>query len=221
MPDGSVSAAGAGLFVAFEGVEGSGKTTQARLLAEWLERHRIPYVAVREPGGTPLGEKLRQLLLHEGEVPAVVELMLLLAARAQLVERVIRPGLAAGRVVVVDRYELSTLAYQAYGRGLPVAEVRRLNEYATGGLRPDLTLLLDVPPEEGIARRERTGRQADRIEGAGAEFHRRVAEAYSLLAEMVSDVELVDGTEPAERIHGRVVKRLCSGWPETLSVREG
>lgn len=146
-----------GLFIVLEGVEGSGKTTQARLLGERLARAGIDHLVTREPGGTATGEEIRRLLLHGGEVPARAELLLMLAARAVFVEEVVRPALARGAVVVADRYELSTLAYQGYGRGLPLDEVRRMNAFATGGLTADLTLVLDVPPEVGAARRAREG----------------------------------------------------------------
>ncbi len=210
-----------GIFIVLEGVEGSGKSTQARRLGEWLAAHGIDHVSTREPGGTKTGEEIRRILLEGDEVPPRAELLLLLAARSIFVDRVVRPALARGAVVVADRYELSTLAYQGYGRGLPVEEVRRLNAFATGGLAADATVVLDVPPEVGEARRAREGRGADRIERAGAAFHRRVAEAYRLLAEIEPRVERIDGTGSPDEVHAKVVRRLRARFPETLGPGEG
>ncbi|MFS8637279.1 MAG: dTMP kinase [Gemmatimonadota bacterium] len=210
-----------GLFIVLEGVEGSGKTTQARLLGERLARAGIDHLVTREPGGTEVGEEIRRILLHGGEMPARAELLLLLAARAVFVEEVVRPALERGAVVVADRYELSTLAYQGYGRGLPLDEVRRMNAFATGGLSPDLTLVLDVPPEIGAERRAREGRNADRIEQAGAEFHAQVARAYRLLAETEPRVMRIDGARSPEAVHAEIVDLLRSRFPETLPFGGG
>jgi dTMP kinase len=208
-----------GLFIVLEGVEGSGKSTQARLLGEWLERCGLPHVLTREPGGTALGEEVRRLLLLGGDVPARAELLLMLAARATRIEQVVAPALDAGALVIADRYELSTLAYQAHGRLLPEAEVRQLNAFATAGLCPDLTLVLEVPVEVGEARR--TGRAADRIEQAGQEFHRRVSEAYQLLAVTETKVERVDGSHAPDRVQAEIRRRLSSKFPETFARTEG
>jgi dTMP kinase len=210
-----------GLFLVFEGVEGSGKSTQARWLAEWLEVRGIASYLCREPGGTALGEEIRALVLEGGAVPPRSELLLMLAARAVFVDEVVRPRLAAGEVVIADRYELSTLAYQGYGRGLPLDDVRRLNDFATGGLHPDLTLVLDIPPAEGEARRRAAGRSSDRIERAGAAFHERVGEAYRLLAESEPGVELVDGLAPPEVVRGAIIERLARHFPETFTMTPG
>lgn len=215
------SAGRRGVFVAFEGIEGSGKSTQARLLAEWLAEHGVPHRLVREPGGTPAGEEIRRLILEGEDLPARAELLLALAARAIHVDSVLAPALAAGEVVVADRYELSTLAYQGYGRGLPLEEVRRMNALATGGLSPDVTLLLEVPVSVGEARRREAGRGADRIEAAGAAFHARVAEAYALLAETEPRVERVDATADPARVHAEVLRRLNARFPETFPLRTG
>src|SRR5690606_9283193 len=210
-----------GLFIVLEGVEGSGKTTQARMLGDWLARAGIDHLVTREPGGTAVGEEIRRILLHGDEVPSRAELLLMLAARAVFVEEVVRPALERGLVVVADRYEMSTLAYQGYGRGIPLEEVRRLNAFATGGLRPDVTLVLDVPPQVGEARRAREGRDADRIERAGSEFHTRVAGAYRLLAEIEPRVERIGGSERPEWVHAEIVRRLRARFPETLKFGEG
>lgn len=210
-----------GLFIVFEGVEGSGKSTQAALLGEWLAERGVPHVVTREPGGTALGEEIRSLLLEGGAVPARAELLLVLAARAVFVEEVVQPALAAGRVVVCDRYALSTLAYQGYGRGLPLETVRELNAFATAGLRPDLTLVLDVPVATGEARRARAGRAADRIERAGAAFHARVAEAYRLLPESEPGVVRLDGTAGIEAVRTTVLETLGRRFPETFPMAAG
>lgn len=212
---------GRGRFIVLEGVEGSGKSTQARRLGAWLENAGMPHLVTREPGGTPVGEAVRRIVLHGDTVTARTELLLMLAARATFVEQVVVPALAGGRIVIADRFELSTLAYQGYGRGLGVEEVRRLNRFATGGLAPDLTIVLDVPPELGAARRAHTGTAADRIERAGDEFHRRVGEAYRLLAETEPGVERVDGQAAPAAVHSAIVALLRRHFPETFGEAVG
>ena len=208
-----------GIFLVFEGVEGSGKSTQASLLGEWLAARGVPHVLTREPGGTEAGEEIRRILLHGGEVGARAELLLMLAARSIFVEEVVEPALRAGKDGVADRYELSTLAYQGYARGLPLEEVRRMNAFATGGLKPALTIVLDVPFDVGVRRRSR--RNADRIERAGREFHERVAEAYRLLPERESGVIRLDGTGSPDQVHEAGVACLGSRFPETFRRTEG
>lgn len=210
-----------GRFIVFEGIEGSGKTTQAHRLGEWLAARATPHRVVREPGGTAAGEAIRRVLLEGDELPSRAELLLLLAARAALLEEQVRPALAAGHIVIADRYELSTLAYQGYGRGLPLEEVRRLNAFATGGLRPDLTLVLAVSSSEGTARRRLAGRRDDRIERAGPAFHERVAEAYRLLAEHEPGIECVDGSGPPNDVEARVLRVLGARFPETFQPTAG
>ena len=162
----------AGLFVTFEGIDRSGKTTQARLLCEALGPDAV---AVREPGGTAVGERVRELLKDPAaEISAEAEALLFAAARAELVARVIRPALGAGRVVVSDRFLDSSLAYQGEARGLGVDEVERINRWATGGLTPDLTFLLALDTESAADR----GAETDRFEEEGAELQQRVLEAY-------------------------------------------
>jgi dTMP kinase len=210
------------VFIVLEGVEGSGKSTQARLLGDWLQRRGIDSVIAREPGGTRVGEEIRQVLLHGGDdVPATTELLLMLAARAAFVEHVVRPALDRGAVVVSDRFELSSFAYQGYGRRLPLDQVRAANAMATGGLRPDLTIVLDVPHEEGAARRTRAGASADRIERAGAAFHRDVAEAYRLLAKSEPGVVTLAGTDVPDAVHEAITRLLESRYPETFRTRQG
>jgi dTMP kinase len=209
------------MFLVLEGGEGSGKSTQARLLGEWLTRLGVEHVVTREPGGTGVGEQIRQVLLHGGEVPARTELLLMLAARAAFVDEVVRPALDGGAVVVADRYELSSFAYQGYGRGLPLEQVRAANAMATGGLRPDLTIILDVPPEEGSARRSRAGSGQDRIERAGADFHRSVVEAYRLLALSEPDIVTLTGTGAPEAVHEAITDLLARRYPETFRAGLG
>ena len=210
-----------GSFIALEGIEGSGKTTQAALLGEWLAGLGVPHRLTREPGGTALGEAIRQLLLHGGAMPAVTELLLMLAARAALLDEVVRPALAAGEGVVADRYSLSTLAYQGYGRELDLPQVRRAITLATGGLIPDLTLVLDVPRALGEARRVAGRPGEDRIERAGRAFHERVAEAYRLLADTEPQVVRLDGAGDPAVVQARIRQALARRFPETFASAEG
>jgi dTMP kinase len=212
---------GHGIFIVLEGIEGSGKTTQAARLGEWLERSGVAHRLTREPGGTELGESIRQLLLHGGAIPAVAELLLMLAARAALLDEVVRPALAAGEVVVADRYSLSTLAYQGYGRQLDLPQVRRAIALATDGLIPDLTVVLDIPRSLGEARRKAGRPGEDRIERAGAEFHERVAEAYRLLADTEPQVLRLDGAGDPAAVQARIQAALARRFPETFGSTEG
>lgn len=207
------------MLLVLEGTEGSGKSTQVRLLGEWLAGHGVDHVLTREPGGTAAGEEIRQILLHGHDIPAEAELLLMNAARAVFVREIVQPALAAGKVVVADRFWLSSLAYQGYGRGLPLEQVRAICTFAAQGLVADLTVVLDVPLEVSEARRK--GRGADRIERAGTEFHKRVAEAYRLLAQTESNVELVPGDQPAEAVHQRIIGLLRSRFPETFGRMAG
>ena len=207
-----------GLFLAFEGVEGSGKTTQVALLAEWLRGQGADVVVAREPGSTPLGERVRQTVLDEValQVPARSELFLMLAARAAFVEQVVLPSIAAGKVVIADRFELSTLAYQGAGRGLPLDEVAAINRFATGGVSPDATVLLDVDAEVGAERQRAAGKSADRVEREDAAFHRAVAAAYRQHAARVAGILRVDADGPPEQVQRRVREALAARFPETF-----
>lgn len=205
-----------GVFIAFEGPEGAGKSTQVRLLERWLEERGHEPLLTREPGGTPVAEEVRRVLLESDVLSARTELLLMLASRATLVEEVIRPALEAGRVVVTDRFHLSTLAYQGHGRGLPLREVEAMNRFATGGLEPDLTLLLDVEPGVGAARKAAAGAGPDRIERAGDTFHRTVAEAYRLLAEGDERIMSVDASGSPDAVHEVVVALLLDRFAETF-----
>lgn len=210
-----------GVFIAFEGPEGAGKSTQVRLLDAWLRERGHDPLVTREPGGTAAAEEVRRLLLESEALSPRTELLLMLASRSMLVESVIGPALEAGRVVVSDRFHLSTLAYQGHGRGLPLTEVAAMNRFATGGLEPDLTVLLDVAAAVGAARKAAEGAGPDRIERAGAAFHRTVAEAYRLLAEGEDRVERVDAARSPEAVHAAVVRLLTERFPETFAPIPG
>lgn len=168
-----------GCFIVLEGPEGAGKTTLAAALVARMRRDGLEVVSIREPGGTPVAEALRgELLDRDREWTPEAELLYMVTARADLVTHVIRPALAAGKVVLSDRYDLSTMAYQGAGRGLPMEQVRWVNGAATGGLVPDLTLVLDLDPAVGRARQAAAGKGADRLERESVAFHDRVAAAY-------------------------------------------
>jgi len=184
-------------FVTFEGIEGSGKTTQIRRLSAYLDRKRIPHLVTREPGGTPLADEIRALLLSPRPEPVFPETELLLyeAARAQHVREVILPARASGTAVLCDRFCDATVAYQGFSRGIDEARIEELNRFASGGLAPDLTFLFDISPEEGILRIEGRGGRKDRIESESLEFHRAVREGYLRLAERFpSRILRLDGT---------------------------
>ena len=199
-----------GLFVVLEGTEGSGKSTLAAALAERMrEAGRDPLV-VREPGGTRAAEMARQALLDpEQHVGPVAELFFYLAARADLVQKLIRPALAEGRVVLSDRFAMSTEAYQMAGRGLPPEVVRPANRAAADGLEPDLTLILDLSPELGQARQVAGGKRLDRLDRESLGFHGRVAEYY--LAVRGERVRHLDGGLPPDRL-------LQAAWSEILKL---
>jgi dTMP kinase len=197
-----------GLFIAFEGGEGAGKSTQVQLLAERLRAAGHEVVVTFEPGATEIGTKLREVLLDRSSVgiSSESEALLYAADRAQHVAEVIRPALARGAIVVTDRYIDSSLAYQGAGRALAEADVRRLSAWATGGLLPDLTVVLDVPPEVGLRRR---GGPGDRLEDESLAFHHRVRAGFLQLASHQRDRYLVlDATEGSARIHEAVATRL-------------
>jgi len=207
-------------FIVLEGVEGSGKSTQLQLLSSWLDGLGLDHVTTREPGGTAVGEAIRSLLLdaEEVDVPAETELMLMLGARAAFVRQVVRPALEQGRIVLADRFDLSTLAYQGFGRGLDLDQVRRMNDFATGGLRPDLYLVLDLPADEGARRQAREGKTPDRIERAGQGFLSRVREGYRTLAQAGGSIQEVNGRGTPAEVHTRLRDLLEATFPETFGV---
>ena len=190
----------AGLFVTFEGVDRAGKTTQAKLLREALGERAV---GVREPGGTAVGERVRDLVKDPAvELGPQAEALLFAAARAELVERVIRPALEEGRVVVSDRYLDSSLAYQGDARGLGVEEVARVNRFATGGLEPDITFLLELDLAEAAAR----GGEADRFESEGRALQERVRDSYERLAAAAPERwRRIDAARPADAVHAEVL----------------
>jgi dTMP kinase len=209
-----------GRLIVFEGAEGAGKTTQIRILAERLTTAGIPFVTVREPGGTPVGDDIRDIVLHrEQEITAATEALLFIASRAELVAREILPSLRKGNVVLVDRFFLSTYAYQIVGRGLPEEEVRAANRLATAGLVPDLTLLLDVHAAHGLQRADARGKR-DKIEKSGDDFHARVGNAFRQFADSAwqhshpecGPIKLIDGTGDEATVHKRVVSTLASAF---------
>jgi dTMP kinase len=199
---------GRGLLVTFEGIDRAGKSTQARLLAGALGDRAL---LVREPGGTPVGERVRELLKDPGtELGAEAEALLFAAARAELVARVVRPALAEGRVVVCDRFLDSSLAYQGAARGLGLERVERANELATGGLAPDVTVLLRIDPAVAAAR----AGEADRLEGEGEAFQRAVAEAYDRLAAAHPErIRVLDAARPVEDVHREVLAAVGAVRP--------
>ncbi len=211
---------GASRFIVLEGGDGAGKTTQVRLLSAWFDAIGLPHVSTREPGGTPVGEAIRQIVLGRPglDMPAETELLLILAARAAFVRDVVRPTLDRGQTVLADRFSLSTLAYQGYGRRLDLARVRDVVDFAAGGLRPDLYVVLDVPVEEGEARQRGSGAEEDRIEAAGTAFRRTVRNAYLELAESEPDVLVVNGRGSPEEVHARVRAGLAARFPDQFGV---
>lgn len=208
-----------GLFIVLEGVEGAGKSTQARALSAWLAERGVPHTLAREPGGTPVGEAIRGIVLDKGQLrmPPETELLLIVAARAAFVGEVVRPALDRGEMVLSDRFDLSTIAYQGFGRGLDLEEIRRINRFATGGLRPDLLLILDLEVETGMSRKRGAG-AGDRIEREGFDFLSRVREGYQALAVTEEKAVLVDAGGSPEAVQQKLRAILMETFPETLSA---
>lgn len=202
------------MFITFEGPEGSGKTTQIRLLAEWLRNQGWGVVTTREPGGTRIGNGIRSLLLDvdHTEMTPRTETLLFNAARAQIVYEVIRPALQAGQIVLCDRFADSTLAYQGYGYGQDRAELGRLICYATGGLTPDLTLYLDVHPEVGLARKQSgAGQEWNRLDAQTVAFHRAVQTGYGeLIAAEPERWRVIESDLPEQTVHQRILTAVTA-----------
>ncbi len=203
-----------GKFITIEGVEGSGKTTQATLLAEYLRKQGLSVLETREPGGTRVGEKIREILLSpaHSDLAEKTELLLFLAARAQLVSEVIRPALEIGTWVVCDRFSDATVAYQGNGRGIDRLALRELNDLATSNLKPDLTILLDLDVETGIRRALKAkaeffdSEKGDRMEREHEKFHRRVREGYLKLADEEPDrIKVIPVSGSIEEVHTIIV----------------
>ena len=201
-----------GVFITFEGGDGAGKSTQLQLLAKWLEEQKKTYVVTREPGGTDVGLELRDIILHrKGFLAPRAEALLYAADRAHHVHTVVRPALERGDVVVQDRFFDSSVAYQGAGRVLSEDEVRDLSLWAVEDLRPNLTIVLDVPAEVARARRDSTRDVYDRLEAEADDFHERVRQAYRRLAGAEPErIVIIDGELPAEEIHQQIVSRVQS-----------
>ncbi|MBM6623133.1 dTMP kinase [Micrococcaceae bacterium RIT802] len=204
------------LFVVLEGGDGAGKSTQAALLAGHLQEHGHEVVRTREPGGTPIGEKLRSLVLDHGhgEVDARTEALMFAAARAAHVEQLILPALAGGATVICDRYIDSSVAYQGVGRGLGAEEVLALNRWATGGLRPDLTILLDVDPQAGRDRRTQGEAAEDRLESEPDDFHARIRQAFlDRAGNDAGAYEVLDASLPVEELAAMIAAAVSAVAP--------
>jgi dTMP kinase len=218
-----------GKLIVFEGAEGVGKTTQIRRLGETLTARGMRLLTVREPGGTAVGDAIRRVLLDPGpELSARSEALLFMASRAELVDRLIRPSLAQGLVVIADRFFLSTYAYQIAGRGLADDDVTAANRFATGGLVPDLTILLQLPVSSALARTDSRGAR-DRIEAADDDFHHRVAAAFERFTDPAwqrshpesGAVVAIDGAGSIDEVATSVITALERKWPETFRPTVG
>lgn len=212
------------MLIVFEGPEGAGKSTQLRLLSEWLVARGNDVLAVREPGGTVLGDEIRRVLLDPAsDITPHAEALLFMASRAQLVERVLRPALERNTIVLLDRFFLATYAYQGAGRGLPDDEIAAANRLATSGLVPDLTILLTIPADEGLRRAARRGAH-DRIERADAGFHARVSAAYARFASAQwqaqhpdsGPIAVVEARGTEGEVFDRVHHLLRQRWPASF-----
>jgi len=202
----------AGLFFTFEGIDGSGKTTQVQRFADYLSRMHLPYVVTREPGGTDLGDRIRRVLLPRASagMDPWTEVLLYFASRAQNVSQVILPALEQGRIVLCDRFTDASLAYQGFGRGLDLSFIRQLHRFACRGLKPDLTFVIDIAPEESVHRAHHRNTSATEDEGRFEEealaFHKRVRRGYrSLASREPRRMKLVPGQEGVEDVHQRIV----------------
>jgi dTMP kinase len=215
--------AGAGRLIVFEGGEGSGKSTQLQRLSARLDRTGVRHISLREPGGTQIGSEVRRVLLDRAsDIDPRAEALLFMASRAQLVQREIRPALQRGDVVLLDRFFLSTYAYQIAGHGLPEADVRNANQFATGGLVPTITILLAFPAAEGLARAAKRAASHDRMEAMGAAFHERVANALNTFAQPswqadhpeCGPIVAVDAHGSEDEVELRVTAVLRAAWPD-------
>lgn len=195
-----------GIFITFEGIDGCGKSTQLAMTKEWLINAGYDVLQIREPGGTVVGEKIRGILLDKknDSMVSLAELLLYEAARAQITEEIIKPALEEGKVVISDRFFDSTYAYQGHARELGDDLVNSLNLIATNNLEPDVTLLLDITPEEALKRRQGRGEAEDRLEALGTSFQAKVREGYLQLASSVDRVKVVDASCSIEEIQSQI-----------------
>lgn len=203
-----------GLFITFEGADGCGKTTQLNLLKTYLESQGEEVLVTREPGGKGLGEKFREILLnYDGVVSERCESFLFLADRAQNIDTIVKPAVNSGKIVLCDRHIDSSVAYQGYGRGLDIEEIKQLNTLATGGLLPDLTLVFDIDIETSM---QRVGKEKDRMESAGDAFFNKVRNGYLELAKQEPErIKVVNATESIEQIHKKVIE-IFEGLRQTI-----
>ena len=192
-----------GILITFEGVEGAGKTTQAQRLANVLGPNVL---LTREPGGPPIAERIRDIFLTSEGITPMTELLLIAASRTQHVHELIRPALAANQIVVCDRFIDASVAYQGYRGGIDLAFIHQLNHIATGGLTPDITFILDLPPEIGLSRQQQDGAHRDRLDRESLELHRKVREGYLSIAKANSHrVKLIDATQSPDVVHAEVL----------------
>lgn len=194
-------------FISLDGIDGTGKSTQVRLLIDWLRGQHIPVTACVDPGGTELGAKLRELLLHgrANSMSARTEALLFMASRAELVSGVIQPALARGDVVVSDRYLLANVVYQGHAGGLPPAELWDVGRFSTFGVMPDLTLVFDLPLDVA---RQRRGRPSDRMESRGTAYDEKVREGFLAEARLNPTIQVIDATPDVDAVHAAVVKSV-------------
>jgi dTMP kinase len=195
------------MFISLEGPDGSGKSMQIPQLAEFVRQQGYEVLTTREPGGTDIGDQIRQVIMKMGNTSMHprTEILLFCSARAQIVEEVLRPALARGVVVISDRYADSTMAYQGYGHGVDLDELRRLLNFTTGGLKPDLTLLVDVDSEVGLRRRQVSGGEWNRLDAYALEFHKRVREGYHRLASQEPERwRVIDGSQTPEMVQSEL-----------------
>jgi len=200
-----------GTFITFEGPEGSGKSTQIRLLTERLSGRGLNVLSLREPGGTAIGDQIRDVLhdMKNQEMDPRTELLLYSASRAQIVAQVIKPHLAAGGIVLCDRYADSTMAYQGYGHGLDLTTLQLITEFATAGLKPDLTIYLDIDPERGLARRNASGEEWNRMDALHLDFHRQVRSGYErLIAAEPERWVTINADQPVELVQQTIYEAV-------------
>ncbi len=203
-----------GRFISFEGIEGCGKTTQIALLSDYLQQRSIPHAITREPGGTAVGEGIRKILLNSETIhlTAASELLLFFASRSQNIQEKIRPALDRGEIVICDRYYHASMAYQGYGRGIPLDFIAKLTDLVCASYRPDVTLLLDIEPEVGLARaRARNHSRADRegrFEAEAMEFYARIRDGYLEMASNDEHMQLIYADRPVESVHRHILQVL-------------